>query len=146
MNPNNPPSSNQNSQVPNTQFSYYFPNSYFPNPNSQVPNTKFSSPQNFNSNFQSPNSQFSFLNPFFRVLKILNINFHLFQIIKLPSIIKFPKFTIFYLWWHQYNRLKRWLSWGRRHARSYWSVKMGWRQGLNKCVAKCINWSHDRYW
>ena len=65
MNPNNPPSSDQNSQVPNTQFPYYFSNSYLPNPNSQVPNIQFSSPQNFNSHVQSPDSQFLFLNPFF---------------------------------------------------------------------------------
>lgn len=50
MNPNNLPSSNQNSnsQNPNPQFPYLYPNSYFPNP------------QNLTFNSQNPNSQYQF--------------------------------------------------------------------------------------
>ena len=50
MNPNNPPPTN--SQNPNSQFPYPYPNSYFPN--SQ--NFNFSS-QTLNSQYQFPNSQ-----------------------------------------------------------------------------------------
>ena len=60
MNPNNPPSSNQNPnfQNLNPQFPYPYPNSYFPN--SQ--NLPFNS-QNSNSQYQFPHSQFPFSYP-----------------------------------------------------------------------------------
>ncbi|KAL9678731.1 hypothetical protein QQ045_016581 [Rhodiola kirilowii] len=48
MTPNNPPPIN--SQNPNSQFPYSYPNAYFPNP------------QNFNFNSQTPNSQYPFPN------------------------------------------------------------------------------------
>ncbi|XP_074327358.1 uncharacterized protein LOC141665275 [Apium graveolens] len=66
MNPNNPPSSN--SQNSNPQFSYPYPNPYFPNsPNfnfaSQIPNSQYQFPQSQNSQFPfsyPPNSSYQF--------------------------------------------------------------------------------------